>query len=131
YVCPLIDESEELSARAVTERFESLTTGPLAGLRAGLLHGRLDPATKESVLRAIEQGALDVLFSTTVIEVGVDVPKATVMIIEDAARFGLAQLHQLRGRVGRGQDAAWCFLLGKPTTEPGRRRIEMLCATNS
>lgn len=131
YVCPLIEESEELSARAVMERYESLSSGPLAQLRTGLLHGRLDSAEKESVLRAFERAELDVLFTTTVIEVGVDVPQATVMIIEDAARFGLAQLHQLRGRVGRGQDAAWCFLLGRPTTESGRRRIETLCATNS
>ncbi|MEX2016505.1 MAG: ATP-dependent DNA helicase RecG, partial [Candidatus Hydrogenedentales bacterium] len=131
YVCPLIEESEELSARAVTERFQTLGQTTFGKLRAGLLHGRLNSDEKDGVLRAFEHGELDVLFTTTVIEVGVDVPRATVMVIEDAARFGLAQLHQLRGRVGRGRDAGWCFLLGKPTTESGRRRLETLCATNS
>ena len=101
-VCPLIDESEKLEARSAQETFEELTAGELSGLRVGLLHGRVPAADKDEVMGAFRRGELDVLVATTVIEVGVDVPNATVMVILDASRFGIAQLHQLRGRVGRG-----------------------------
>ena len=113
-VCPLIEDSEKVQAKSATEEFNRLSSpdGELGALRLGLLHGQLGAAEKESVMDSFRRRDLDVLVSTTVIEVGVDVPNATVMVIEDADRFGIAQLHQLRGRVGRGAAASWCYLLG-------------------
>jgi ATP-dependent DNA helicase RecG len=125
-VCPLIDESEKLEVHSAHETFEKLTAGELSGLRVGLLHGRVPAADKEAVMGAFRRGELDVLVATTVIEVGVDVPNATVMVILDAARFGIAQLHQLRGRVGRGAAESHCWLVGEPTTSDGEARIEAL-----
>jgi ATP-dependent DNA helicase RecG len=112
-ICPLVEESEALEARAATEEFERLRTGELSSLRVGLLHGRMKPADKDAVMRAFRDAEFDVLVSTAVVEVGVDVPNATVMLIEGAERFGLAQLHQFRGRVGRGEHggSAVCILL--------------------
>ena len=113
-VCPLIEDSEKVQAKSATEEFNRLSSpdGELGTLRLGLLHGQLGAAEKESVMESFRRRDLDVLVSTTVIEVGVDVPNATVMVIEDADRFGIAQLHQLRGRVGRGAASSWCYLLG-------------------
>ena len=125
-VCPLIDESEKLEVHSAHETFEELTAGELSGLRVGLLHGRVPAADKEAVMGAFRRGELDVLVATTVIDVGVDVPNATVMVILDAARFGIAQLHQLRGRVGRGAAESHCWLVGEPTTADGEARIEAL-----
>ena len=125
-VCPLIDESEKLEVRSAQETFEELRFGELSGLRVGLLHGRLASADKELVMSAFRAGELDVLVATTVIEVGVDVPNATVMVILDASRFGIAQLHQLRGRVGRGAAESFCWLVGEPTTADGEARLEAL-----
>ncbi|MCC7103872.1 MAG: ATP-dependent DNA helicase RecG [Chloroflexi bacterium] len=110
-ICPLVEGSDRLEARAATEEYERLSREDLAGLRLGLLHGRLKSAEKEAVMRSFAAGDLDVLVSTSVVEVGVDVPNATVMLVEGAERFGLAQLHQFRGRVGRGPSRAHCFLL--------------------
>lgn len=110
-VFPQIDESEQAGAKAVTTGFEDLKQGPLRGFRIALMHGRMPAAERDSVMRAFEAGRVDVLVSTTVIEVGVDVPNATVMVIEGAERFGLAQLHQLRGRIGRGTRPSQCFLV--------------------
>ncbi len=110
-ICPLVEESEVLEAKAATEEFERLRHNELAGLRLALLHGRMKPAEKDSVMRAFRDHEYDVLVSTAVVEVGVDVPNATVMLIEGAERFGLAQLHQFRGRVGRGEHASTCILL--------------------
>ena len=110
-VCPLIEESEKLEVASAQETFERLSHDELSGLRLGLLHGRLPAAEKEAVMEAFRRGDLDVLVATTVIEVGVDVPNATVMVVLDADRFGIAQLHQLRGRVGRGAHESHCWLV--------------------
>ena len=125
-VCPLIEESERVQARSATEEFERLAAGELAGLRLGLLHGQMPSKEKEAVMSAFRGRELDVLVSTTVIEVGVDVPNATVMLVEDAVRFGMAQLHQLRGRVGRGAAKSWCYLLGEALTPDAEQRLEAI-----
>jgi ATP-dependent DNA helicase RecG len=106
-----------------------LEAGELHGLRLGLLHGRLPSKDKEAVMRSFRDGELDVLVATTVIEVGVDVPNATVMVILDADRFGIAQLHQLRGRVGRGAAESFCYLLGQGNTSDGEQRLEAMVRT--
>ena len=128
-VCPLIDESEALDVRSAEDTFAALQAAELSDLRLGLLHGRVTAAEKASVMDDFRAGDLDVLVATTVIEVGVDVPNATVMVILDADRFGIAQLHQLRGRVGRGQHASRCFLVGDPSTADGEARLEALVAS--
>ena len=110
-VCPLVEESERVEVASAEQTFEDLASGALHGLRLGLLHGRMSSADKESVMAAFREGDIDVCVATTVIEVGVDVPNATVMAIVDADRFGIAQLHQLRGRVGRGRHASTCWLI--------------------
>jgi ATP-dependent DNA helicase RecG len=110
-VCPLIDESEKLEVASAEDTFVRLSEDELAGLRLGLLHGRMPSNEKQATMHAFRDGALDVLVATTVIEVGVDVPNATVMVILDADRFGIAQLHQLRGRVGRGSHRSTCWLV--------------------
>jgi ATP-dependent DNA helicase RecG len=125
-VCPLVEGSPKIEAKAATEELERLQLEDLAGLRLGLLHGQMKPADKEAAMSAFRAGDIDVLVATTVIEVGVDVANATVMIVEDADRFGLSQLHQLRGRVGRGSDASWCFLFADPSTPDGRARMEAM-----
>ncbi|AEF93939.1 ATP-dependent DNA helicase RecG [Desulfotomaculum nigrificans CO-1-SRB] len=127
-VCPLVEESEKLDTQAAIDLFERLQKA-LPSCRVGLLHGRMKANEKESVMTAFRQGSLDVLVSTTVIEVGVDVPNATVMVIWDAQRFGLAQLHQLRGRVGRGSQQSYCILVANPTTKEAQERIKAMCRT--
>ena len=114
YVCPLVEEDDDQTARSVKETFDLLRKGPLKNLRIGLTFGEQEAALKAKTLERFASGELDVLVASSVIEVGVDVPGATLMVIEDAERFGLAQLHQLRGRVGRGVKESWCFLLGQP-----------------
>ena len=132
-VCPLIGESEKLEVASAEETFERLVHDELAGLRLGLLHGRLTSGEKEATMASFRSGELDVLVATTVIEVGVDVANATVMAILDADRFGIAQLHQLRGRVGRGAHASTCWLVTQQRSEPGdpigNPRVEALVAT--
>ncbi len=128
-VCPLIDESEKLEVASAEATFERLSAVELEGNRLGLLHGRLTPAEKDQTMDLFRTGHLDVLVATTVIEVGVDVPNATVMVILDAGRFGIAQLHQLRGRVGRGQHVSTCWLVGEASTEDGEARMEALVAS--
>ncbi|MGH9128426.1 MAG: ATP-dependent DNA helicase RecG [Acidimicrobiales bacterium] len=125
-VCPLVEGSERIEAASAVEQAERLGREELAGLRLGLLHGQLPAKDKESVMGDFRAGRLDVLVATTVIEVGVDVADATVMVVEDAARFGMAQLHQLRGRVGRGGDASWCHLLGDASTPEAAERLAAL-----
>jgi ATP-dependent DNA helicase RecG len=128
-VCPLIEESDKLQVASAEETFERLTHSELVGLRVGLLHGRSPSRDKEEVMREFRAGRLDVLVATTVIEVGVDVPNATVMVILDADRFGIAQLHQLRGRVGRGAARSYCYLLGEATTSDGETRLKAMVLT--
>jgi ATP-dependent DNA helicase RecG len=132
-VCPLIEESEKLEVASAQETFDRLTDpeeGALAGLRVELLHGRVPAAAKEEVMDRFRAGEVDVLVATTVIEVGVDVPNATVMVVVDADRFGIAQLHQLRGRVGRGQHASRCYLLsGEETTDDAEARLSAMVRT--
>ena len=131
-VCPLIGESEKLELASAEETFEQLQGGELYGLRIALLHGRMPAVEKESVMDRFRRHELDVLVATTVIEVGVDVPNATIMVILDADRFGIAQLHQLRGRVGRGVHASRCWLVTQPPDEgaaEGNPRVEALVAT--
>ena len=131
-VFPVIEDSGARDIRAAATAFEELRDGILSGLRLGLLHGRLPPAEKEAVMTAFRRGSLDVLVSTTVIEVGVDVPRATVMMVENAERFGLAQLHQLRGRVGRGGAGSYCILIADPEGDlspDARARLEAMAAT--
>ncbi|NNF55763.1 MAG: ATP-dependent DNA helicase RecG [Acidimicrobiales bacterium] len=125
-VCPLIDESENIEAASAEETFERLSLRELQGLRVGLLHGRVSPDDRDSVMESFRMGELDVLVATTVIEVGVDVPNATTMVILDADRFGIAQLHQLRGRVGRGSHSSVCWLVASPTTPDGEARVQAL-----
>ena len=126
-VCPLIKESENLEVASAEETFEQLAAGELSSVRVGLLHGRMSSAEKEVTMEAFRARELDVLVATTVIEVGVDVPNATVMVVLDADRFGIAQLHQLRGRVGRGEHASTCWLM--TTSEDANPRIEALVAS--
>ena len=128
-VCPLIGESDKLEVASAQETYDRLTAEDLDGLKVGLLHGRLSSAEKEQVMGLFRSGALDVLVATTVIEVGVDVPNATVMVILDADRFGIAQLHQLRGRVGRGAAESYCYLVGEGTTPDGEERLSALVRT--
>ncbi len=125
-VCPLIDESDKLEVASAEVVFERLSAVELDGYRLGLLHGRLGPAEKDQTMELFRTGHLDVLVATTVIEVGVDVPNATVMVVLDAGRFGIAQLHQLRGRVGRGAHVSTCWLVGEVTTEEGAARLQAL-----
>jgi ATP-dependent DNA helicase RecG len=130
-VCPLITESEKLEVASAEETRDRLIApgGELEGLRVGLLHGRLKGPEKDAVMGAFRAGDLDVIVATTVIEVGVDVPNATVMVVIDADRFGIAQLHQLRGRVGRGAERSWCYLLARGATPDAEARLEALVAT--
>ncbi len=131
FICPLVEESDKRHLTAVISHFEQLSAGPFAALRTALIHGRLPAEEKDAIMQCLKRGEVDVLFSTTVIEVGIDVPNVTTIVIEDASQFGLTQLHQLRGRVGRGHQQSYCFLLGKPKTQDGRRRLEVLCKTSS
>ena len=123
-IYPLIEESEELDLRAATEMAEELASGPFAGLGVGLLHGRMSDPEKREVLDRFRRKELAVLVATTIVEVGLDIPDASVMVIEHADRFGLAQLHQLRGRIGRAGQEALCFAIATPKTEEARRRLE-------
>ncbi len=131
-VCPLIEDSEKLEARSAQETFDRLTApgeGALSDLRVAILHGRMPSSEKEAVMGRFRDGELDVLVSTTVIEVGVDVPRASVMVVLDADRFGISQLHQLRGRVGRGARPSTCFLVGSGATDDARERLEAMVRT--
>jgi len=132
-VCPLIEAAETSLARAAEDEAERLRRGELRGFRVGCLHGRLKAAERRELMARFKAHELDVLVATTVIEVGVDVPNATVMIVQEADRFGLAQLHQLRGRVGRGAEQSYCLLVSRPgeeLSESAQARLRALCATS-
>jgi ATP-dependent DNA helicase RecG len=130
-VYPVIAENEESELKAAIKMYRELSGKTFADLKVGLLHGRLDADLKDQVMRMFQKGELQILVATTVIEVGVDVPNATVMVIEHAERFGLAQLHQLRGRIGRGAAKSYCILMtGGKVTEEGQRRLDAMVRTN-
>jgi len=130
-VYPVIAENEDTELKAAVKMYRELSGRIFADLKVGLLHGRLDAELKEQVMRMFQKGELNILVATTVIEVGVDVPNATVMVIEHAERFGLAQLHQLRGRIGRGAAKSYCILMtGGKVTEEGQRRLDAMVRTN-
>ena len=125
-VCPLVEENENLDCKSAQETYKDLRSGPLQDLRLRLVYGGMKEADKQAALQDFASGDADVLVATTVIEVGVNVPSASIMVSENADRFGLSQLHQLRGRVGRGSQEAWCFLMAEPND-----RLRALCRTNS
>jgi len=129
-VCPLVEESDELEVESATGLVEKIRDDALKGLRVGLIHGRMKSAEKDDIMRRFSRGELDVLVSTTVIEVGVNVPNANIMVIENAERFGLAQLHQLRGRVGRGSHQSYCILFNQGKSEISRQRMEIMAKSN-
>jgi ATP-dependent DNA helicase RecG len=130
-VYPVIAENEETELKAAVKMYRELSGKVFADFKVGLLHGRLDPELKDQVMRMFQKGELQILVATTVIEVGVDVPNASVMVIEHAERFGLAQLHQLRGRIGRGAAKSYCVLMtGGKVTEDGERRLDAMVKTN-
>jgi len=129
-ICPLVEESEAVAARAAVQEYERLCTDVFADTRLGLLHGRMAPGEKDEVMRAFRDGGLDVLVSTAVVEVGIDVPNATVMLVEGADRFGLAQLHQFRGRVRRSSEQAYCLLLSENPSEEAQERLRIMETTH-
>jgi len=128
-VCPLVEESATLDVKAATQAHAELQAGPFRDFRVGLLHGRQDEDTKAAVMESFRKRELDLLVCTTVIEVGVDVPNATLLVIEHAERFGLSQLHQLRGRVSRGPVAGQCYLFAEPSGDEGRERLRAFLRT--
>ena len=140
-ICPAVDEGEDpgrwgegdgpaMDLKAVTTYAGQLREKVFPQLRVGLVHGKLKPKEKEAVMSAFAAGEVDVLVSTTVVEVGVDVPNASLIVIENAERFGLSQLHQLRGRVGRGKHQSYCVLVTASRSDTARERLRALCATN-
>lgn len=128
-VCPLVEESDKLQAAAATSEFARLQ-GVFPDLELGLLHGQMRPGDKEGVMTAFRDRRIDLLVATTVIEVGIDIPNASVMIVEDADRFGLSQLHQLRGRVGRGEHQSYCYLVSDPTNPDAEARLAAMVSSN-
>lgn len=128
-VCPLVDEGE-IPVESAIQYAERIQSSVFSSYKVGLLHGKMKPVEKEMIMRSFSQGEIDVLVSTTVIEVGVDVPNAVVMLIENAERFGLSQLHQLRGRVGRGDKKSYCILVSQAQNEEAIRRLSTMCRTN-
>ncbi|MBA7618556.1 ATP-dependent DNA helicase RecG [subsurface metagenome] len=125
-ICPLIEESEAIQARAAISEYERLSQEVFPELKLGLLHGRISAADKEKVMRRFHSGELNILVATPVVEVGIDVPNATVMLVESADRFGLSQLHQFRGRVGRGQEQSYCMLLAENPSQVARERLDII-----
>lgn len=129
-ICPLIDESDKLGIRSVKKEFERLSTGVFKNYKIALLHGRLKSAEREKILVSLANGEIDILVATSIIEIGIDIPKATVMMVEEAERFGLAQLHQYRGRVGRRSDQGFCFLMTNDSGETTNHRLNAMTQFN-
>ncbi len=129
-VFPSIEETEKSDLLAAKKEYETLKKGMFKGFEVGLVHGKMDSREKESVMKRFHAGEIKLLVATSVIEVGIDNPQASIMVIENAERFGLSQLHQLRGRVGRGNKPSCCFLFGNPKTDEGKRRLRVLTKTN-
>ncbi|MBI2852544.1 MAG: ATP-dependent DNA helicase RecG [Chloroflexi bacterium] len=129
-ICPLVEESEAVQAKAATAEFERLSREVFPDLRLGLLHGRMSAAEKDAVMLAFRSGEIEILVATPVVEVGIDVPNATVMLVESADRFGLSQLHQFRGRVGRGPEQSYCILLAENPSEVGQERLKVIEETH-
>ncbi len=130
-ICPLVEESESIEAKAATVEYERLSEQVFPDLRLGLLHGRMSSSEKDEVMQRFREGGIDILISTSVVEVGVDVPNATVMLVEGADRFGLSQLHQFRGRVWRSSYQGYCILLSDNPTEDGRERLAIMESTHN
>lgn len=129
-VCPLVEENEEINAKSVLELAEKYKTEIFPEFKVEYLHGKMRPIEKEEIMQNFKEGKIDILISTTVIEVGVNVPNASIMVIENAERFGLAQLHQLRGRVGRGEYKSYCILKYQGSSEVIRKRMKTMVDTN-
>lgn len=128
-ICPLIEEGQSDMA-SVTQYRDMLEEGAFSGYRIGILHGRMKPREKDAVMAQFSSGELDLLVSTTVVEVGVDVPNAVIIVIENAERYGLSQLHQLRGRVGRGHEKSTCILISDAQNEEAVTRLRVMCSTS-
>jgi len=129
-ICPLVEESDQIEAKAVVQEYERVQKRVFPTLEVGLLHGRMSGEEKDETMACFANGELDILVATSVIEVGIDVPNATVMLIEGAERFGLAQLHQFRGRVGRGEHASYCLLISDSSSDRARERLKAVEATS-
>ena len=128
-MAPLVEETDQLAAVSLEESYEELANGELSDFRLGLIHGRMTPAEKDAVMTDFHSTEIQVLVSTSVIEVGVDVPNATLMTIESGERFGLAQLHQLRGRISRGRHPGFCCVFADPQTEEAQKRLDAFTST--
>ena len=128
-ICPLVEDSEQIEAKAATAEWERLRTEVFPDLRVALLHGRMRPAEKDRIMTEFREREYDILVSTAVIEVGIDIPNATIMLIEGANRFGLSQLHQFRGRVGRGAAQSYCILLADEASRNAQSRLEAMVET--
>ena len=128
-VCPMVDENEDFDLVSAVKFYEKLQKGFFKDYKLGLLHGKMKPAEKNSVMKGFANGEIQLLVATTVIEVGVDVPNSNIMVIENAERFGLSQLHQLRGRVGRGESKATCILISDAENDEAKRRLKVMCDT--
>ena len=129
-VCPLVEENEEMDLKSVEELYEKYEKEIFPNLRVKMLHGKMKPKDKDEIMQEFKNGDIDILISTTVIEVGVDVPNANIMVIENAERFGLAQLHQLRGRVGRGEYQSYCILKYEGNSDVIRQRMKTMTETD-